>query len=286
MANFEKAFSCDSESVCTIETDEFYCRLDDESQINSFKMCAHKNTVMRSSTQTQIIFNGSKHIRKHNVNIDVCFVIHSDMMCLEVIAQLKNGIVRKYLDMKLLIARIDMFVINQSFGLKKRLATFQNIKFNAGKVMRSLASEMVVQTLTKRMDLTPQMNDFYFRKLSNDKLSLSPRARMSNKLSFEMSCKPVSLQPFQITPNSPTSPVDLVTTFAEDQNETPLPSLTLSTAALCMTAAASFSEFITTTTLSSVESDDLCYSSSSSSPVSLQQGEMSPISDEMMIVEC
>jgi hypothetical protein len=186
-------------------------------------MYADKNIIMRSEQRSKIIFDGLQHIRKRNFNIDVCFVVHSESMCLEVIAQLKSGIVRKYLDLKLLISRLDLKLINQSFELKKRISIFQNVKFNAGKVMRCLASEMVVQTLIKRMDITADLNDVYFRKLAHDKLlSISPRGELSKKLSFEMSFKPDDVRPFQISFNSPRCSGEQLATEDYIQNASPV----------------------------------------------------------------
>jgi hypothetical protein len=79
--------------------------------------------------------------------------------------------------------------------------------------MKRITVEMIVQTLTNLIDITPQMDDVYFRRLPNDKRSIK-HENLDSKLSFEMSFMPEGLHPYEIKPKSPScvSDVSIATT--------------------------------------------------------------------------
>jgi hypothetical protein len=146
----------------------------------------------------EIIFDGSKYFQQFNVEIDILFINHTEYLCIEVIAQLGETAVRKYLDMKVLISTLDMTAINESFGIKQNIALLQRVKFEAGKVMRDLATTMVVRTLTERIDLTPMMDDIYFKTYPDD-LTIVPLDNSGVRLAFELLIMPVGVQPYNVT---------------------------------------------------------------------------------------
>jgi hypothetical protein len=146
----------------------------------------------------EIIFDGSKYFQQFNVEIEILIINHTEFLCLEVIAQLENMAVRKYLDMKVLITTLDMTAINESFGIKQNIALLQRVQFDAGKVMRDLATAMVVRTLTDRIDLTPLMNDIYFKTYPDD-LTIIPLDNSGIRLAFELLVMPVGVQPYHLT---------------------------------------------------------------------------------------
>ncbi len=132
-------------------------------------------------------------------------VNHTELLCLEVIANVDEQIMRIYLNMKLLISKIDLILINAKYLVKRKAAKDNEDFFDAGQVMRHLATSMVVDMVAERLEIT-QRNaaefNIFLRPTETDKTTdcLDPETfELLTKIDFEMNEKPRKLKPFNIT---------------------------------------------------------------------------------------
>ncbi len=106
-----------------------------------------------------VLFDGIKRFENLGLELEIILVNHTDVLCLELITKLNEVEARLYLDMKFLISKIDLKVMNTVFQQKRQEAVEKNIFFNAGKEMKALATQLVASSVINRLEVSQVTNN-------------------------------------------------------------------------------------------------------------------------------
>ncbi len=158
---------------------------------------------------TVVIFDGIKRFEDLALELEIFLVSHTDELCLELVTKRHEVEARLYLDMKFLISKIDLNVMNTIFQQKRQQAVEQNVFFHSGREMKALAIELVVQSVISRVEILQVINDFnnttefdIFLQPTETDITydcLDPISyNLHSKLDFQYNEKPPSVIPFNI----------------------------------------------------------------------------------------